>query len=250
MRKNISTISNKQMIARPKIPIPWLDPHDLTFPPLASALDEPNGLLAAGGDLSAARLIQAYRRGIFPWYEDPQPILWWSPDPRCVLLPGNVHISKSLRKTLRSQRFRITCDTAFTDVVRACAAPRSYSSDTWISAEMLRAYADMHRLGVAHSIEVWQQNRLVGGLYGVALGEVFFGESMFSLASNASKIALVYLSGQLQTWGYQLIDCQVTNEHLLSLGATEMPREEFEERLRGCVDAAGQASPWAISWQP
>lgn len=237
------------MAARPKIPIPWLDAHDATFPPLASALNEPNGLLAAGGDLSTARLIQAYRRGIFPWYEDPQPILWWSPDPRCVLLPGAVHISKSLRKTLHSGRFRVTCDTAFTEVMRACAAPRSYSRDTWINSAMLQAYTDLHELGVAHSIEVWRQNRLVGGLYGVALGKVFFGESMFSHANDASKVALVYLGGQLQAWGYELIDCQVTNEHLMSLGATEMPRAEFEERLQDSVDATGQASPWVISWR-
>lgn len=237
------------MAARPKIPIPWLDSHDVTFPPLASALEEPNGLLAAGGDLSAARLIQAYRRGIFPWYEEPQPILWWSPDPRCVLLPSAVHVSKSLRKTLRSGRFRVTCDTAFTDVMRACAAPRSYSHDTWINSAMLQAYTDLYALGVAHCIEVWQQHRLVGGLYGVALGKVFFGESMFSQENDASKVALVYLSGQLQAWGYELIDCQVTNEHLLSLGATEMPRAEFEQRLVDAVDAAGQASPWVISWR-
>lgn len=237
------------MIARPKMPIPWLDSTNLAFPPLTSALDEPNGLLAAGGDLSVARLIRAYSRGIFPWYEDPQPILWWSPDPRCVLLPGTMHISKSLRKVLRNQHFRVTCDTQFTAVVRACAAPRRYSSETWINPAMLQAYTDLHRLGVAHSIEVWQQNQLVGGLYGVALGKVFFGESMFSLVSDASKVALLYLSGQLQAWGYDLIDCQVTNEHLLSLGATEMLRTEFEERLRSAVHATGQAAPWVISWR-
>lgn len=237
------------MAARPRIPIPWLDPHDVTFPPLNSALDEPNGLLAAGGDLSAARLIEAYRHGIFPWYEDPQPILWWSPNPRCVLLPGTLHVSKSLRKTLRSGRFHVTCDTVFADVVRACAAPRHYSHETWINPAMLQAYTNLHRLGVAHSIEVWQRSRLVGGLYGVALGKVFFGESMFSHASDASKFALVHLAGQLQAWGYELIDCQVTNDHLLSLGAIEIPRTEFEERLRGAVDATGQVSLWAISWE-
>lgn len=237
------------MVARPKIPIPWLDPHSVTFPPLAAALEEPNGLIAAGGDLSAARLIEAYRRGIFPWYEDPQPILWWSPDPRCVLLPNSLHVSRSLRKTLRSGRFHVTCDDAFTDVVRACAAPRSYSRDTWIGTAMLQAYTALHIQGHAHSIEVWQQNSLVGGLYGVAIGKVFFGESMFSLVTDASKVALVHLVGQLQAWEFELIDCQVTNDHLMSLGATEMPRAEFEQRLQRAVDAAGQASQWAISWQ-
>ena len=237
------------MAVRPKIPIPWLDPQAVVFPPLAAALEEPNGLLAAGGDLSAARLIEAYRRGIFPWYEDPQPILWWSPDPRCVVLPDSLHISKSLRKTLRSGRFHVTCDQAFTDVMRACAAPRSYSQDTWISTAMLQAYTDLHTQGHAHSFEVWQQNQLVGGLYGVALGKVFFGESMFSVVTDASKVALVHLAGQLQAWGYELIDCQVTNDHLMSLGATEMARAEFELRLQNAVDVAGQASPWAISWR-
>ncbi len=237
------------MAVRPQIPIPWLDPHAVSFPPLAAALDEPNGLLAAGGDLSTGRLIEAYRRGIFPWYEDPQPILWWSPDPRCVLLPDQLHVSRSLRKTLRSGRFRLTCDQAFADVVRACAAPRSYSHDTWICAAMLQAYTDLHTLGRAHCIEVWQENRMVGGLYGVALGKVFFGESMFSLVTDASKVALVYLAGQLEAWGYELIDCQVTNDHLLSLGAIEMPRAEFERRLQSAVEAAGQAPPWDISWR-
>lgn len=236
------------MVARPKIPIPWLDPHAVMFPPLATALEEPNGLLAAGGDLSSARLIEAYRRGIFPWYEDPQPILWWSPDPRCVLLPASLHISRSLRKTLRSGRFQVSCDAAFTDVMRACAAPRSYSHDTWIGNAMLQAYTELHTQGHAHSFEVWQQNRLVGGLYGVAIGKVFFGESMFSVVTDASKVALAHLAGQLQIWEFELIDCQVTNEHLMSLGATEMPRAEFEQRLQSAVDATGQASPWDISW--
>lgn len=237
------------MAARPQIAIPWLDPYNLDFPPPECALDDPQGLLAAGGDLSSARLVAAYRRGIFPWYEDPQPILWWSPDPRCVLLPDAVHISRSLRKTLRSGRFRVTFDNSFSAVMRACAAPRSYSQDTWINSDMLQAYTDLHALGVAHSVEVWLQNRLAGGLYGIAIGKVFFGESMFSLETDASKVALVYLAGQLQAWGYELVDCQVTNDHLLSLGAVEIPRAEFQQRLGRAVDAAGQASPWVISWQ-
>ncbi len=237
----------------------WLDPDDIDFPPTEEALDEPNGLLAAGGDLSRPRLLNAYRQGIFPWYEDGQPILWRSPSPRSILLPEQLHISRSLRKTLRQARFEVTADQAFADVIEACSEAREYSSDTWITEEMKAAYIDLHRAGHAHSIEAWYQGELVGGLYGIAMGKVFFGESMFSRRTDASKVAFVHLVGQLQTWGYQLIDCQVSNSHLQSLGSTEIDRHSFQDYLARYIpadseqkieinDATGSGT-WDLQWR-
>ncbi|GGK81678.1 leucyl/phenylalanyl-tRNA--protein transferase [Amphritea balenae] len=211
--------------------IPWLDPHSTEFPPISEAVDDPNGLLAAGGDLSPARLITAYSRGIFPWFNPGEPILWWSPDPRCTLKPEKIHISRSLRKAIRKTTFDITFDRAFDEVIQACAAPRAYSEDTWISPEMQQAYKDLHTQGFAHSVELWQDGELCGGLYGIAMGRLFFGESMFSRRTNASKIAFTCFSRQLAKWGYALIDCQIENEHLTSLGAENIPRQRFQQYL-------------------
>ncbi len=194
-----------------------------SFPDAELALREPNGLLAAGGDLSPQRLVAAYRRGIFPWYGDDQPILWWTPDPRTVLMPGAVRISRSLRKTLNKGVFEVTTDTAFERVIAACAAPRGDGEGTWITREMFNAYNRLHRLGWARSVECWHHGELVGGLYGVAIGRVFFGESMFSRMSDASKAALVHLCRM----DYELIDCQIESDHLFRLGAQTMPRPQF-----------------------
>lgn len=211
--------------------IPWLAEGSLDFPPLEQALVEPDGLLAAGGDLSEARLIQAYRSGIFPWYNPGEPILWWSPDPRCVLFPRDLYLSRSLRKRLRKGDYTLTFDRAFARVVAACAAPRRRQEGTWISEDIFKAYLNLHRLGIAHSVEVWIDQQLVGGLYGLAIGKVFFGESMFASQRDCSKIAFAWLATQLQYWGYELIDCQVYNDHLASLGATEVPRRVFAQEL-------------------
>lgn len=225
--------------------IPWLHPLRHEFPPVDQALKNPDGLLAAGGDLSAERILTAYRQGIFPWFNPDEPILWWSPDPRCVLFPDQLHVSRSLRKALRKQAFRVTFDTAFEDVIKACAAPRAYASGTWISPDMQHAYCRLHWLGHAHSVEVWQGDELVGGLYGLALGGAFFGESMFSTRSNSSKIGFVYLVEHLQKWGYALIDCQVYSDHLASLGALEIPRQRFIERLQAALTLKPDHT-----WQP
>lgn len=203
------------------------------FPPVERAFREPDGLLAAGGDLSSARLLAAYRRGIFPWYESGQPILWWSPDPRMVLFPDELHLSHSLRKTLRRQTFTVTFDAAFNDVIVACANPRPDQGGTWITPEMRRAYLRLHREGHAHSIEVWRGTNLAGGLYGIRIGRVFFGESMFSRESDASKVALAHLCRH----GYDLIDCQVESPHLRRLGARAIPRHEFLARLDAACEA-------------
>ena len=215
--------------------IPWLHPIQLEFPPVELALADPDGLLAAGGDLRPERILNAYRQGIFPWYNPGEPILWWSPDPRCVLHPQDLHISRSLRKKLRKMDYRVTFDQAFDDVIQACAEPRSYSAGTWISPDMMAAYSRLHWLGHGHSVEVWQGDTLVGGLYGLALGRVFFGESMFSRRTDASKIAFVYLVEHLEKWGYALVDCQVYNDHLASLGASEVPRRRFVAELEELV---------------
>ncbi len=211
----------------------WIDPHDpsATFPPVSAALTEPAGLLAAGGDLSPERLMTAYRRGIFPWYEEGQPILWWSPDPRAIIPVDGLHISRSLQKRLRRDDYRVSFDTAFAEVVRACAAPRKGSDGTWITTEMQRAYIELHHLGIAHSAEVWNlEGELIGGLYGVMLEKVFAGESMFSRARDGSKIAMVYLAEWLRLRGVEAIDCQLPNPHLMRMGAVEIPREEFIRR--------------------
>lgn len=207
------------------------------------ALTNPDGLLAGGGDLRPERLVRAYRRGIFPWFDDDQPILWWSPNPRSVIRPEYVHISKSMAKALRKTTYRVTCDTAFTQVVSQCAAPRAKTDATWITGDMLDAYRQLHERGIAHSVEVWDQESLIGGLYGLALGRVFFGESMFAKQSNASKIGFITLAQHLASWGFRLIDCQVSSDHLNSLGAYEMPRAEFAEQLRQFIEP-GEASCW------
>lgn len=202
------------------------------FPPAEQALDNPPGLLAMGGDLSPARLVNAYRHGIFPWYSDDQPILWWSPAPRCVLYPQTVHVSRRLRRHYNQGRFSLTADHAFARVITACAGPRRDHDGTWITDEMLAAYIRLHELGIAHSVEVWIDDELAGGIYGLALGQVFFGESMFSKHQDASKIALVALCRQLQQWDYSLLDCQISNPHLLSMGAVDIPRVEFNKYLK------------------
>lgn len=212
----------------------WLDPRDpqQPFPPAHLAMRDPNGLLAIGGDLSVARLIRAYSSGIFPWYNPDEPILWWSPDPRAVLMPGEVRISRSLGKSIRRADYAVSLDLAYAEVLHHCSGPRARSRGTWLGAEMREAYSLLHARGYAHSVEVWRSGALIGGLYGVALGRVFFGESMFSLASDASKLALVWLCRQLVAWGFDLIDCQVGSEHLKSLGAVDVSRERFLNLLR------------------
>ncbi|MBI1394789.1 MAG: leucyl/phenylalanyl-tRNA--protein transferase [Betaproteobacteria bacterium] len=224
--------------------IPWLGPKD-PFPPVSRALQHPNGLLAAGGDLSVQRLLSAYSRGIFPWYSDQEPILWWSPDPRMVLVPSELTISRSLRKTLRNTCYEVRADSAFEAVMRACAAPREGQAGTWITEEMIEAYCELHAAGFAHSMETWMDGRLAGGLYGVSLGRMFFGESMFARVSNASKIALVHLAGRLREQAYGMIDCQMTTPHLASLGAREIPRELFLARVRELVHSPDALpGPW------
>jgi leucyl/phenylalanyl-tRNA--protein transferase len=224
----------------------WLtsdDPAD-RFPPTSEALEEPNGLLAAGGDLTPARLLAAYRRGIFPWYEEGQPILWWSPDPRAVLWPDRVKVSRSLRRSLIKGAFELRIDTAFVEVVDACAEPRRYGGSTWITADIAAAYARLHRLGWAHSFESWQDGELAGGLYGVAIGRVFFGESMFTRVSDASKVALVNAARYLQGRGFALIDCQVASAHIATLGAVTIPRSEFLAHLDEHCDPPGAPASW------
>ncbi len=223
--------------------IPWLE-NGAPFPPLAAALREPNGLLAAGGGLSARRLTEAYRLGIFPWYSEGDPVLWWSPDPRMVLFPAELKVSRSLRKALRNRRYEIRGDSDFQAVMKACAAPRDGQDGTWITPAVIAAYTGLHRLGLAHSVETWIDGELAGGLYGVALGRMFYGESMFSRAGDASKIAFVHLARQLERWNFTMIDCQMKTAHLASLGAREIPRGEFAQRLAGLVDLPGVPFPW------
>lgn len=211
--------------------IKWLNPLEIDFPSIHCALDEPNGLVAAGGDLSPERLLLAYRRGIFPWYEEGQPILWWSPDPRAVLFPSDLKVSRSLARTLKSNKFQLRVNSAFDEVLRHCSEPRDYAEGTWITHEMSIAYRRLHRMGYAHSIECFQNSTLVGGLYGVSLGRLFFGESMFHHAADASKVALVHLCRLMEQVGCPLIDCQVPNDHLTSMGAIEMERAVFENYL-------------------
>ena len=217
---------------------------DTLFPPVDQAT--PEGLLAIGGYLSSDRLLSAYRQGIFPWYSAGQPILWWSPDPRAVLYVGDVKISRSLGKTLRRGEFTTSIDRDFAAVIDACAAPRERNpvGGTWITDDMISAYVGLHELGYAHSVETWRHGRLVGGLYGIAMGRAFFGESMFSRASDASKVALVTLDRRLRNWEFAFIDCQLSSPHVLSLGAREIPRRRFLEELAAALDNPDRIGNW------
>lgn len=227
--------------------IPWLTRHS-PFPPVETALREPNGLLAASAELTSDCLLQAYRQGIFPWYEAGQPVLWWSPDPRMVLRTAELRVSRSLRKVTRRQRFEIRVDTAFREVMQACAdMPREGQDGTWISNEVIDAYGELHARGFAHSVEAWRDGVLVGGLYGVAIGRMFFGESMFSLQADASKVALVHLCALLRGLGMPLIDCQQETAHLASMGARPMPRQAFAEQLSALVDSPPPTVPWPLA---
>ncbi|MBK7356883.1 leucyl/phenylalanyl-tRNA--protein transferase [Propionivibrio sp.] len=235
--------------------IPWLD-SNTAFPSLELALSEPNGLLCAGGDLSPQRIVQAYRQGIFPWFTEGEPILWWSPDPRMVLVPSEFRVSRSLRRTLRASKYQVRLDCDFRSVIDACArARRIGQAGTWITDEMQTAYCTLHELGYAHSVEVLFDHQLVGGLYGLAIGKMFYGESMFSHATDASKIALAHLVRLLDSLDFGLIDCQMNTPHLASLGAREIPRRDFTARLHELTafapirgrwpgDGANQAWDW------
>ena len=219
------------------------NPHEL-FPSLKTALTDPNGLLAADGCLSTTRLINAYKQGVFPWFNPGEPILWWSPNPRLILTPQKLKISRSLAKTIRQQRFKLTVDKAFVDVIDACARMREYTQGTWISEEMKQAYIQLHHQGIAHSAEAWLDDKLVGGLYGVAIGQVFFGESMFHIQRDASKVVFTQLVKKLHLWGYQLIDCQVHSDHLATFGAYEINREYFMEKLNTYCYKSPMPSAW------
>ncbi len=221
----------------------YLDPYqaECHFPDVSLALEEPDGLLAVGGNLSAKTLFNAYRHGIFPWYSDGQPILWWSPNPRAVIFPERLRISRSLRKRLRQQRFEVTLDHAFDKVIQECATTRNDGLGTWITAQMQHAYIEMHRLGHAHSVEAWRDGKLVGGLYGIAIGQVFFGESMFSRESDASKVAFFHLVAQLKKWQFSLVDCQVGSSHMSSLGAEEIARTTFIKHIESACNRRSQA---------
>lgn len=225
--------------------IPWLSATD-PFPDPATALREAGGLVAAGADLSPARLLAAYRCGIFPWFGPGEPILWWSPDPRMVLLPAAFKTSRSLARRLRRGDYAVRVDTAFEAVMRACAEPRPGQRGTWIVEPMIRAYDRLHALGHAHSVEAWRDGELVGGLYGVAIGRMFYGESMFSRAADASKIALAHLARQLARWDYGLIDCQMETAHLASLGAAPIARDEFMARLEVLVNLPDHPGKWSF----
>jgi leucyl/phenylalanyl-tRNA--protein transferase len=210
-------------------------------------MEDPNGLLAAGGDLSQERLLAAYQKGIFPWYEEGQPILWWSPEPRTVLYPEHFILRRSLRKTIRNKPWTVSFDRNFDAVIRACASPRADSTGTWITDDMITAYNRLHIAGHAHSVEVRdEQSRLIGGLYGVAIGRVFFGESMFSLVSDASKVGYATLVCHLQHWGFRLIDCQIESEHLRSLGAENISRQAFYAQVKDWTMLEGKPSPWSV----
>lgn len=226
--------------------IPWLI-GDAAFPSLRHALREPNGLLCAGGELSPARLLSAYRQGIFPWFSEGQPILWWSPDPRMVLFPSEFRLSRSLLRTLRRGNYEVRLDSAFGMTLEACATtPREGQPGTWITEEMRVAYRTLHELGFAHSVEVWMDGMLAGGLYGVALGRVFYGESMFSRVTDGSKIALAHLVSHLHAQGFEMIDCQMHTPHLASLGAREISRQEFVQRVADLVEAPVCPGRWPV----
>ena len=225
-----------------------LDPNnpEQCFPSVNNALSVPDGLLAVGGCLSKSRLLNAYRHGIFPWNSADEPILWWSPNPRLVLFPEKLVISRSLAKTLRKQVFKVTFDQAFAKVIRACAMPRKDEAGTWITSGILSAYQELYDAGIAHSVEAWHDGELVGGLYGVAIGQVFFGESMFHTQSDASKVAFAALVGWLNRWGYKMIDCQVSTGHLISLGAEEIARNHFTALLENYCDQLPEPGAWRV----
>ena len=231
--------------------ITWLAPTDPpdAFPDVSLALREPDGLLAAGGDLNSGRLIEAYRLGIFPWYEDGQPILWWSPDPRCVLWPADLHVSRRLAREIRSTSLTVGYNQAFAAVIRACAGPRRHQSGTWITADLMTAFEGLHSQGWAHSIEIWDDECLVGGLYGIGIGHAFFGESMFSVVPNASKMALLALTRHMLTSGIEILDCQVVSPHLATLGATTLPRSEFVTRLESACAGRTRQTDWPAGRQ-
>ena len=216
------------------------------FPPVERALKNPNGLLAAGGDLSLERLLEAYRRGVFPWYSGDEPVLWWSPDPRMVLYCDELKVPRSLAKSARNKGYRVTVDTAFDAVLAGCSSPSTGEACTWLGGEMRAAYGGLHRAGYAHSFETWQDDNLVGGLYGVALGRMFYGESMFSTATDASKVALVTLVAQLRQRQFPLIDCQMHTALLASLGAREIPRRSFLRTVAQLVNYDGQTGNWTL----
>ncbi|MEZ5461680.1 leucyl/phenylalanyl-tRNA--protein transferase [Dokdonella sp.] len=226
------------------IRLPQLRTGDLSFPAAESALEEPNGLLAFGGDLSVERLIEAYAHGIFPWYSEGQPILWWSPDPRMVIATASPHVPRRLGRWIRSCTWKISIDTSFDEVVRHCAAPRHHGDGTWITDDMLEAYIRLHRKGYAHSLEIRDGDGLVGGIYGVAIGRMFFGESMFSLRSNASKLALLSLCKILSEKGFSLLDAQVSSDHLETLGAFEIGRDDFNRRIASLIAQPGRVGRW------
>ena len=225
--------------------IPWLA-DEPAFPPLETALTDPDGLLAAGGRLDPDWLLAAYRRGIFPWYGPQEPILWWSPDPRMVLAPGELRISRSLAKRLRRHEFTVRFDHDFAAVIRACAEPRKDGRGTWITREIQRAYCRMHELGYAHSVECYVDGALVGGLYGMALGQMFFGESMFARHTDASKVALAHLARFLEIEGFGLIDCQMTTAHLTSMGGHEIPRKDFARRIAELAGHGRAPGRWPV----
>jgi len=223
--------------------IPWLDCDD-SFPPVSKALKSPNGLLCAGADLSAERILAAYARGIFPWFSEGDPILWWSPDPRMVLFPEELKVARSLRRVVSRGIYEIRMDTAFGEVIEACAAPRGEQGGTWIVPEMIAAYKQLNELGFAHSVESWKDDKLAGGLYGIALGRVFFGESMFTRAPDASKAALVALVERLRGQGFRVIDCQQATAHLASLGARQIPRKAFAQLLEESIQYPLTGERW------
>ncbi|WP_439536814.1 leucyl/phenylalanyl-tRNA--protein transferase [Methyloversatilis sp.] len=229
--------------------IPWLEPGT-PFPPVDRALREPDGLLAAGLELTPDRILDAYRQGIFPWFSDGQPVLWWSPDPRMVLVPSEIRITRSMHKVLRNRPYEVRCDSAFEAVMRACAAPRDGQAGTWISDEMIEAYSALHERGYAHSVETWIDGRLVGGLYGMAIGRMFYGESMFSTERDASKIALVHLARYLETRAFGLIDCQMNTGHLGSMGGREIPRREFCRVMAQCIADGPMPGRWPTDLIP
>ncbi len=226
--------------------VTWLTASDSpdAFPDVKQALAEPDGLLAAGGDLSTPRLVAAYRAGIFPWYEEGQPILWWSPNPRCILRPSDLHVSRRLKQYARASAATLSFNHAFNKVIRACAGDRKSQQGTWITPEMMRAYEDLHADGWAHSVEIWEDGELVGGLYGLCIGQVFFGESMFSAATNASKLAMIGLVRHLLANNIELIDCQVDSPHLASLGASLISRDEFTQILQSACNPATRHANW------